>query len=75
MSQQAVATELRLAVVLMALWPWFLLDDLCMTAVLELLCVYTANCTVGQSSERWRNESEKRGMTKEKRIRKQKTGC
>uniref|UniRef100_A0A8C1GY14 Uncharacterized protein n=1 Tax=Cyprinus carpio TaxID=7962 RepID=A0A8C1GY14_CYPCA len=51
LSQQAVATELRLAVVLMALWPWFLLDDLCMTAVLELLCVYTANCTVGQSSE------------------------
>uniref|UniRef100_A0A8C2IMX3 Uncharacterized protein n=1 Tax=Cyprinus carpio TaxID=7962 RepID=A0A8C2IMX3_CYPCA len=48
---QAVATELRLAAVLMALWPWFLLDDLCMTAVLELLCVYTANCTVGQSSE------------------------
>ncbi|KTF81077.1 hypothetical protein cypCar_00032107 [Cyprinus carpio] len=46
LSQQAVATELRLAVVLMALWPWFLLDDLCMTAVLELLCVYTANCTV-----------------------------
>uniref|UniRef100_A0A8C2IFV8 Rotatin n=1 Tax=Cyprinus carpio TaxID=7962 RepID=A0A8C2IFV8_CYPCA len=50
LSQQAVATELRLAAVLMALWPWFLLDDLTMTAALELLCVYTANCTVGHSS-------------------------
>ncbi|XP_050954183.1 rotatin isoform X4 [Labeo rohita] len=47
---KAVATELRLAVVLMALWPWFLLDDLAMTAVLELLCVYTANCTVACSA-------------------------
>uniref|UniRef100_A0A672L6H2 Uncharacterized protein n=1 Tax=Sinocyclocheilus grahami TaxID=75366 RepID=A0A672L6H2_SINGR len=47
---KAVATELRLAAVLMALWPWFLLDDLSMTAALELLCVYTANCTVGHSS-------------------------
>ncbi|RXN08558.1 rotatin isoform X1 [Labeo rohita] len=47
--RKAVATELRLAVVLMALWPWFLLDDLAMTAVLELLCVYTANCTVVQA--------------------------
>uniref|UniRef100_A0A673ISU8 Rotatin N-terminal domain-containing protein n=1 Tax=Sinocyclocheilus rhinocerous TaxID=307959 RepID=A0A673ISU8_9TELE len=53
---KAVATELCLAAVLMALWPWFLLDDLTMTAALELLCVYTANCTVGQSSERWRKE-------------------
>uniref|UniRef100_A0A9J7ZU83 Rotatin n=1 Tax=Cyprinus carpio carpio TaxID=630221 RepID=A0A9J7ZU83_CYPCA len=50
LSQQAVATELRLAAVLMALWPWFLLDDLTMTAALELLCVYTANCTVACSA-------------------------
>uniref|UniRef100_A0A673N809 Rotatin-like n=1 Tax=Sinocyclocheilus rhinocerous TaxID=307959 RepID=A0A673N809_9TELE len=47
---KAVATELRLAAVLMALWPWFLLDDLSMTAALELLCVYTANCTVACSA-------------------------
>uniref|UniRef100_A0A9J8D9X9 Rotatin n=1 Tax=Cyprinus carpio carpio TaxID=630221 RepID=A0A9J8D9X9_CYPCA len=47
---KAVATELRLAAVLMALWPWFLLDDLTMTAALELLCVYTANCTVACSA-------------------------
>uniref|UniRef100_A0A672T113 Rotatin n=1 Tax=Sinocyclocheilus grahami TaxID=75366 RepID=A0A672T113_SINGR len=50
LSQQAVATELRLVAVLMALWPWFLLDDLTMTAALELLCVYTANCTVACSA-------------------------
>uniref|UniRef100_A0A671MLB4 Rotatin N-terminal domain-containing protein n=1 Tax=Sinocyclocheilus anshuiensis TaxID=1608454 RepID=A0A671MLB4_9TELE len=47
---KAVATELRLAAVLMALWPWFLLDDLTMTAALELLCVYTTNCTVACSA-------------------------
>lgn len=51
-SLQAVATELRLAAVLLALWPWFLLDDLTMTAALELLCVYTANYTAGQSSKK-----------------------
>uniref|UniRef100_A0A672T4D7 Rotatin n=1 Tax=Sinocyclocheilus grahami TaxID=75366 RepID=A0A672T4D7_SINGR len=48
--RRAVATELRLVAVLMALWPWFLLDDLTMTAALELLCVYTANCTVACSA-------------------------
>lgn len=47
---KAVATELRLAAVLLALWPWFLLDDLTMTAALELLCVYTANCTAACSA-------------------------
>lgn len=46
-SPQAVATDCRLAAVLHALWPWFLLDDAAMEAVLELLCVYTANCTTG----------------------------
>lgn len=60
-SSQAVATELRLAAVLLALWPWFLLDDLTMTSALELLCVYTANCTAGQSSERWRGTSVRKG--------------
>uniref|UniRef100_A0A6Q2WR56 Rotatin N-terminal domain-containing protein n=1 Tax=Esox lucius TaxID=8010 RepID=A0A6Q2WR56_ESOLU len=44
----AVASDCRLAAVLHALWPWFLLDDGAMEAVLELLCVYTANCTTGQ---------------------------
>lgn len=47
---KAVATELRLAAVLLALWPWFLLDDLTMTSALELLCVYTANCTAACSA-------------------------
>lgn len=70
-----MATELRLAAVLLALWPWFLLDDLTMTAALELLCVYTANYTAGQSSEKWRNESEKKRITERKRIRKLETGC
>uniref|UniRef100_A0A8C7KYU1 Rotatin n=1 Tax=Oncorhynchus kisutch TaxID=8019 RepID=A0A8C7KYU1_ONCKI len=49
-SPQAVATDCRLAAVLHALWPWFLLDDAAMEAVLELLCVYTANCTTACSS-------------------------
>uniref|UniRef100_A0A665VME3 Rotatin n=1 Tax=Echeneis naucrates TaxID=173247 RepID=A0A665VME3_ECHNA len=35
---------------LYALWPWLLLDDTTMEAVLELLCVYTANCTTACSS-------------------------
>uniref|UniRef100_A0A8B9HVU0 Rotatin N-terminal domain-containing protein n=1 Tax=Astyanax mexicanus TaxID=7994 RepID=A0A8B9HVU0_ASTMX len=37
------ATDLRLAAALLALWPWLLLYDPLMIAVLELLCVYTAN--------------------------------
>lgn len=56
-SSQAVATDLRLAAVLLALWPWLLLDDLTMTAALELLCVYTASCTAGNFSKKWRNDS------------------
>lgn len=42
-----VATDARLTLALYALWPWLLLDDPAMEAVLELLCVYTANCTAG----------------------------
>lgn len=44
---QVVAADARLTLVLYALWPWFVLDDPTMEAVLELLCVYTANCTAG----------------------------
>ncbi|XP_035382254.1 rotatin isoform X1 [Electrophorus electricus] len=40
-----VATELRMAAVLLALWPWLVLHDQVMTPALELLCVYTANCS------------------------------
>lgn len=42
-----VATDARLTQSLYALWPWLLLDDPTMEAALELLCVYTANCTTG----------------------------
>ncbi|KAM8823007.1 rotatin isoform 2-T2 [Spinachia spinachia] len=41
---KVVATDARLTLALSALWPWLLLDDPTMEAVLELLCVYTANC-------------------------------
>ncbi|XP_074549511.1 rotatin isoform X3 [Halichoeres trimaculatus] len=44
-----VATDARLTLALYALWPWLLLDDPTMEAVLELLCVYTANCTTACS--------------------------
>nr|XP_055038257.1 rotatin isoform X4 [Misgurnus anguillicaudatus] len=47
---KVVATELRLPAVLLALWPWVLLDDPTMTATLELLCVYTANYMAGCSA-------------------------
>ncbi|XP_042255168.1 rotatin isoform X1 [Thunnus maccoyii] len=47
---KVVATDARLTLVLYALWPWFVLDDPTMEAVLELLCVYTANCTAACSS-------------------------
>ncbi|XP_039982476.1 rotatin isoform X2 [Xiphias gladius] len=47
---KVVATDAHLTVALYALWPWFLLDDPTMEAVLELLCVYTANCTTACSS-------------------------
>ncbi|KAM6977649.1 rotatin [Aplochiton taeniatus] len=47
---KAIATDARLAPVLHTLWPWLLLDDPIMEAALELLCVYTANCTAACSS-------------------------
>uniref|UniRef100_A0A673ANH3 Rotatin n=1 Tax=Sphaeramia orbicularis TaxID=375764 RepID=A0A673ANH3_9TELE len=46
----AAATDARLTLALYALWPWLLLDDPTMEAVLELLCVYTANFTTACSS-------------------------
>ncbi|XP_069007751.1 rotatin [Embiotoca jacksoni] len=47
---KVAATDARLTLALYALWPWLLLDDPAMEAVLELLCVYTANCTTACSS-------------------------
>ncbi|XP_038583057.1 rotatin [Micropterus salmoides] len=47
---KVVATDARLTLALYALWPWLLLDDPIMEAALELLCVYTANCTTACSS-------------------------
>ncbi|XP_019132082.2 rotatin isoform X1 [Larimichthys crocea] len=47
---KVVATDARLTLALYALWPWLLLDDPAMEAALELLCVYTANCTTACSS-------------------------
>uniref|UniRef100_A0A667ZBX6 Rotatin n=1 Tax=Myripristis murdjan TaxID=586833 RepID=A0A667ZBX6_9TELE len=47
---KVVAMDARLTSVLHALWPWFLLDNPTMEAVLELLCIYTANCTTACSS-------------------------
>ncbi|XP_053717203.1 rotatin [Synchiropus splendidus] len=45
-----VARDARLTASLHALWVWLTLDDPTMEAVLELLCVYTANCTAACSS-------------------------
>uniref|UniRef100_A0A3Q2FUN4 Rotatin n=1 Tax=Cyprinodon variegatus TaxID=28743 RepID=A0A3Q2FUN4_CYPVA len=42
---KVAAMDARLTPTLYALWPWLLLDDPTMEAVLELLCVYTANCS------------------------------
>ncbi|XP_028821515.1 rotatin [Denticeps clupeoides] len=47
---KAAATDSRLASVIHSLWPWLLLDDDAMAAALELLCVYTANCSAACSS-------------------------
>ncbi|XP_030624643.1 rotatin [Chanos chanos] len=47
---KAVAAELRIAAVLLALWPWLLADDPVLAAALELLCVYTANCAAACGS-------------------------
>ncbi|KAM9826967.1 rotatin [Neosynchiropus ocellatus] len=45
-----VARDARLTAPIHALWVWLTLDDPTMEAVLELLCVYTANCTAACSS-------------------------
>ncbi|XP_072306821.1 rotatin isoform X2 [Eucyclogobius newberryi] len=45
-----IATDARLTLALYALWPWLLLDDPSLEAVLELLCVYTAKFTTACSS-------------------------
>uniref|UniRef100_A0A1A7XBW8 Rotatin n=2 Tax=Iconisemion striatum TaxID=60296 RepID=A0A1A7XBW8_9TELE len=47
---KVAATDARLTPTLFALWPWLLLDDPTMEVVLELLCVYTANCPPACSS-------------------------
>ncbi|XP_076014272.1 rotatin [Genypterus blacodes] len=47
---KVAATDACLTQALYALWPWLLLDDASMEAALELLCVYTANCTSACSS-------------------------
>ncbi|XP_054607096.2 rotatin isoform X1 [Nothobranchius furzeri] len=47
---KVAATDARLTPTLHALWPWLLLDDPTMEVVLELLCVYTANCPPACSS-------------------------
>ncbi|XP_014855672.1 PREDICTED: rotatin isoform X1 [Poecilia mexicana] len=47
---KVVAMDARLALRLYALWPWLLLDDPTMEAVLELLCVYTADSQPACSS-------------------------
>ncbi|TSK98361.1 Rotatin [Bagarius yarrelli] len=45
-----VATDLKLSSVVSSLWPWLLLNDTGLTAALDLLCVYTANCTAACSA-------------------------
>uniref|UniRef100_A0A1A8CXL3 Rotatin n=1 Tax=Nothobranchius kadleci TaxID=1051664 RepID=A0A1A8CXL3_NOTKA len=47
---KVAATDARLTPTLHALWPWLLLDDPTLEVVLELLCVYTANCPPACSS-------------------------
>ncbi|KAJ0059545.1 hypothetical protein NL108_001905, partial [Boleophthalmus pectinirostris] len=47
---QTIATDARLTLALYSLWPWLLLDDPTLEAVLELLCVYTAKFTTACSS-------------------------
>ncbi|KAM3593832.1 uncharacterized protein V6R79_022713 [Siganus canaliculatus] len=46
---KVVATDARLTLAVYGLWPWLLLDDPIMEAVLELLCVYTADCATACS--------------------------
>ncbi|XP_020781198.2 rotatin [Boleophthalmus pectinirostris] len=47
---KTIATDARLTLALYSLWPWLLLDDPTLEAVLELLCVYTAKFTTACSS-------------------------
>uniref|UniRef100_A0AAV2L739 Rotatin N-terminal domain-containing protein n=1 Tax=Knipowitschia caucasica TaxID=637954 RepID=A0AAV2L739_KNICA len=46
---KTIATDARLTLALYSLWPWLLLDEPTMEAVLELLCVYTAQFTTACS--------------------------
>ncbi|XP_069075998.1 rotatin isoform X2 [Pleurodeles waltl] len=47
---KAAALEAHLVPVLHSLWPWILMDDPLMQAVLHLLCVYTADYPAGGAS-------------------------
>ncbi|KAK7879371.1 hypothetical protein WMY93_030707 [Mugilogobius chulae] len=47
---KTIATDARLTLALYSLWPWLLLDDPTLEAVLQLLCVYTAKFTTACSS-------------------------
>ncbi|XP_064189190.1 rotatin isoform X2 [Anguilla rostrata] len=55
---KTAASDSRLAHAVHALWPWLLQDDRAMEAALELLCVYTANCTAACSSLCWSNAGQ-----------------
>ncbi|KAJ8376596.1 hypothetical protein SKAU_G00071760 [Synaphobranchus kaupii] len=55
---KTAASDSRLAQTVHALWPWLLQDDPAMEAALELLCVYTANCTAACSSLCWSNTGQ-----------------
>ncbi|XP_029446758.1 rotatin isoform X2 [Rhinatrema bivittatum] len=52
---KSVALEVHLVPVLHSLWPWLLMDDVLMQAALQLLCVYTADCSVAACSLCWTN--------------------
>uniref|UniRef100_A0A3B4A2J4 Rotatin n=1 Tax=Periophthalmus magnuspinnatus TaxID=409849 RepID=A0A3B4A2J4_9GOBI len=47
---KTIATDARLTLAVYSLWPWLLLDDPALEAVLDLLCVYTAKFTTACSS-------------------------
>ncbi|XP_057680380.1 rotatin isoform X1 [Corythoichthys intestinalis] len=47
---KVLAKDACITLVVHALWPWLLMDDPIMEAVLELLCVYTADCPKACSS-------------------------
>ncbi|MFT7809161.1 rotatin [Arapaima gigas] len=54
---KVAATDSRLAHVVHELWPWLLLDDSLMTDTLEMLCIYTANCSTACTSLCWSTAS------------------